>query len=79
MSLLKYFPVTMVDTLVTVLARGVQSENRFSFGSVFFGFSVSRLVKYNYHSKSIFTSVWFGLYTAGFGLFGFIPKHNYLV
>ncbi|WZZ63974.1 hypothetical protein YC2023_075344 [Brassica napus] len=36
MSLLKYFPVTMVDTLVTVLARGVQSENRAGYSKVIY-------------------------------------------
>ena len=60
-----------------LLIRGVQSGYRFGFGSVF---SVFRLVKYNYHSKSIFTSVRFGLYTVGFRFIRFYTKkHNYLV
>ncbi|RID45552.1 hypothetical protein BRARA_I02276 [Brassica rapa] len=37
-------------------------------------------LKYNYHSKSIFTSVRFGLYTVGFRFIRFYTKnHNYFV
>ena len=54
-----------------ILVRSVQSGYRFGFGSIFLVF---RLVKYNYHFKSIFTLVRFGLYTVGFQFIQFYTK-----
>ena len=66
-------PLSLISSPALLESRGVQSGYQFGLG-LFFRFSVFQLVKYNYHSKSIFTSVRFGLYTIGFWFIRFYTK-----